>query len=234
MHMIGYSTGAVAYSDFNNALQILRALPLKAIELSALRENELPVLIAALPNLDLRHFDYISFHAPSSIPAGAEEWLVDLLLPVLDRNWPIIVHPNVITEPELWLRFGSNLLIENMDKRKAIGRTADELHLCFDKLPKAQLCFDIGHARQVDPTMFVAVDILQQFREKIRQLHVSEVDTNSKHKQLTEASKMAFARVASLVPRTVPIIIESTEIPPHHREREARFAEDALFELSCV
>lgn len=40
-----------------------------------------------------------------------------------------------------------------MDKRKRIGCTAMQLRRFFDELPEATFCFDMGHARQVDPTM---------------------------------------------------------------------------------
>jgi|SRR6266568_3232799 len=75
------------------------------------------------------------------------------------------VHPDVIEDYSAWEYLGSALCIENMDQRKAIGRTADELGSIFDRLPSAALCFDIGHARQVDTTM-TAYFIIQQFRAK--------------------------------------------------------------------
>jgi hypothetical protein len=101
------------------------------------------------------------------------------------------------------------LLIENMDKRKTTGRTASELNLIFEKLPSASLCFDLGHARQVDPTMSEAALILDRFGSRLRQLHVSEVNTQSTHDPLTAAAMMAFKRVSHLIPEDVPVILES-------------------------
>jgi hypothetical protein len=42
------------------------------------------------------------------------------------------------------------LLIENMDRRKVIGRTARELQELFRRLLKAGLCFEIGHDGRSD------------------------------------------------------------------------------------
>ena len=70
--------------------------------------------------------------------------------------------------------FGSLLCIENMDKRKPIGRSAGELRSIFDQLPDASLCFDIGHARQVDTTMTESYLILKEFGAKLRQVHMSQ------------------------------------------------------------
>ena len=46
-----------------------------------------------------------------------------LLKPLLPHRWPIIVHPDAIANFRLWEDFGEWLCIENMDKRKPIGRT---------------------------------------------------------------------------------------------------------------
>ena len=230
MAKFGFSTGAIAYSDFNKALDILREFNFTAIELSALREPELPVLIAALSRLDLGSFEYISFHAPSSIDPRHENEVVGMLMTIVERGWPVIVHPDVIHTPEMWRSFGPYLLIENMDKRKPIGRTEAELHYLFNEFPDALMCFDIGHARQVDPTMTVASSILRRFKSKIKQLHVSEVDTQSKHRPLTEASRLAFAAISELVPSDIAVIIESTGLEPSSLAKEIAYASQSLFE----
>jgi hypothetical protein len=61
--------------------------------------------------------------------------------------------------------------------QETAGRTAEELSQMFVKLPEARLCFDIGHARQTDPTMMEACKILNVFRERLCKVHVSEVNS---------------------------------------------------------
>ena len=97
-----------------------------------------------------------------------------------------------------------------MDKRKPIGQTVAHLSEVFKVLPRASLCFDIGHARQVDPTMSAAAAILQFCRGRLRQLHISEVNSQSKHDPLSFESILAFRKVAHLIPESVPVIVEST------------------------
>ena len=128
---------------------------------------------------------------------------------VAARKWPIVVHPDAMHTPSDWNRLGECLCIENMDKRKAVGQTAQGLARYFNLLPKASLCFDIGHARQVDPTMSEAAAILRSFRGRIQQLHVSEVNTQSKHGALSLESILAFQKVSHLVPADCPAILES-------------------------
>jgi len=101
------------------------------------------------------------------------------------------------------------LLIENMDKRKPVGRKALDLERLFWQFPKAGLCFDIGHARQVDPTMTEAQLILESFGDRLREVHISEVNTSSRHDPLSVYAMSAFRSVSSLIPDSVPIVLET-------------------------
>jgi hypothetical protein len=62
-----------------------------------------------------------------------------------------------------------------------VARTVNELEAVFDELPDASLCLDLGHARQVDASMTEAYRMAKTYAAKIRQLHVSEVNTRRKH-----------------------------------------------------
>lgn len=227
MKCIGFSTGALARGDFRRALQMLSGKNVNAVELSALRKDELEPLVNQLGQLDLSRFQYISFHAPSQIDQSYEPAALELLQQVAARNWPIIVHPDAMHTPAKWACLGNSLCVENMDKRKPIGQTATDLTKFFDLLPNASLCFDIGHARQVDPTMSEAWAILQRFRHKIKQLHVSEVNTQSKHDPLSLESILAFQKVSHLLPADVPIILES-RVEEAEIDEEIQTALDAL------
>jgi hypothetical protein len=227
MRHIGFSTGALALGDFRAALEMLAGTDSTAVELSALRQNELGPLVEELDGLDLGQFAYVSFHAPSSIEPAFEAAALRLLEQVALRGWPVIVHPDAMYARQEWMRLGNCLCIENMDKRKPIGQTANDLAEIFEDLPNASLCFDIGHARQVDPTMSEASEILQRFRDRIKQLHVSEVNTQSKHDSLSLESTLAFQRVSHLVPADVPIILES-RVEESEINEEMRIALAAL------
>ena len=96
-----------------------------------------------------------------------------------------------------------------MDKRKPVGRTAEELSEFFTRLPEARLCFDIGHARQVDPTMAEARRILEKYRDRLAEVHLSEVNTSSRHDPISAYAIEAFQSVAGLIPENVPVILET-------------------------
>jgi hypothetical protein len=112
----------------------------------------------------------------------------------------------------LWRGFGEWLCIENMDKRKPVGRTVAELEPFFKEFPDASFCFDIGHARQVDPTMSEAALLLRRFGNRLKQIHMSEVNSRSKHDAISFTAVQAFRKVADLIPPGTPIILE-TVIP---------------------
>jgi hypothetical protein len=226
MRLVGFSTGALAYSDFQLGLKIVRDNHIKAVELSALRENELFPLVDAIAGLSMREFSYVSIHAPSKYEPARENHLIALLRKVAERRWPIVIHPDAIQNFSAWEIFKDLLLVENMDKRNMIGRTAGELAEVFKKLPEAKLCFDLGHCRQVDPTMNESCLILQQFAGKLGQLHVSEVNSRSTHDPLSDASIGAFAKIASMIPEGIPVILESTVRPDevHSEVQRARLA----------
>lgn len=218
MRPIGFSTGAVAKSDFRSGLDLQRREGISAIELSALREHELRHLLEALSTLDVPNVQYISFHAPSKLVEISEGDVVQML-ERLPRHWPIVVHPDIMTTPILWQRLGSRVCLENMDNRKTTGRTVEELRKLFVTLPEAKFCLDVGHARQVDPTMASALLMLREFGPRLAQLHVSDVGPRGEHLPVGVMAQLAFSRIAQHVPSTCPLIIESI-IPPEKMNDE--------------
>jgi len=228
MRPIGFSTGALALADFQLGLAMLKDVSeVSAVELSALRAHELAPLANALTSLDLERFTYVAFHAPSAFTKDEERTVVDTLAAISERGWPIIVHPDAVHDWTLWRRFGDLLCIENMDKRKPIGRTVPELAACFDRAPDARLCLDLGHARQVDPSMTVTFLILQEFGDRLKQVHLSDVSTDSRHNRLSYSANLAFKKIAGLIPTPTPIILE-TPVTTEEIAQEIQRARAAL------
>ncbi len=222
MRPLGFSTGALAQGDFRTGIDMQRSLGTTAIELSALRDSELPSLLASLGGLDLDTFAHVSLHAPSALIHMSEKELISALVDV-PAAWPIIVHPDVITIPERWRFLGARLCLENMDQRKATGRTLPEMEAVFQELPDASFCFDIGHARQVDPTMAIAISLLQRLGRRMRQVHLSEVDPYGRHIPIGFTALCGFQRVAKFIPEGCPVIIESM-VTPDQARRELQVA----------
>jgi hypothetical protein len=102
-------------------------------------------------------------------------------------------------------------VLENMDTRKRSGRTAEELAPLWDALPEAGLCFDIAHAKAVDPALARGTEILERFGHRLRHVHLSSLDQGSHHVPLTEEDEVQFATLLAQC-RDVPWILEA-ELP---------------------
>ena len=219
MRPIGFSTGALAKGDFARGLDAQRGVArIDAVELSALRDHELPPFAAAVRALDLGAFTYVSVHAPSRLQTLDEATVFELLRG-LPESWPIVVHPELLRTPPLWRSLGERLCLENMDNRKTTGRTFDEIRALFAEFPRATFCLDVGHARQIDPTMATAIRMARELGGRLRQVHVSDVGPRGEHFPVGALARRAFARIARHVPESCPLIIESV-IPPEQIEHE--------------
>lgn len=206
---IGFSTGAVSPGEPARGIDLSLQLGLRAIELSALREHELPGVREALNHPRLEEFHYVSIHAPSRFAPENEAALVATLIKLSCERFAVVVHPDVIGNPMLWRQLGDRLLLENMDRRKAKGRYAHEFERLFAELPLAGLCFDVGHVQQVDPSMTEAMAFLRKFGERLREIHISEVASDSSHGRISMHARGLFAALFEFVPPGAPIIIES-------------------------
>jgi hypothetical protein len=206
---IGFSTGALEKGDFKSAIKWLCREKVQRVELSALRLEELEPMVKSLESVSLYRFQYVSFHAPSSFPKEAERQVVRLLESVASRGWNIVVHPDVIRKHSLWKRFGAQLLIENMDRRKSTGRTVGELEKIFNLLPNARLCLDVAHARQLDTTLNLLSHLISQFSSKIAQIHISELDSWCQHQPMSLGAVSDYKKLAKNVRSSIPVIIES-------------------------
>jgi hypothetical protein len=209
MRPLGFSTGALAFGNFRAAIDlVLRSEGLSAVELSALREHELPEIVGALNELDLRRIQHVSVHAPSSFDKKQERGIVDMLL-AFPKTWPIIVHPDVICDHAPWLQLGPRLVLENMDVRKRTGTTADEMASCFDLFPEAGFCLDLAHARQIDPSMKEACLMLERFSDRLVQFHVSSLDLAGKHVPVFDEDIARYFNVAKDCSANTGVVIES-------------------------
>jgi hypothetical protein len=56
--------------------------------------------------LPLDQYSEISIHAPSKLEQMTERELVDILAGL---DYPIVVHPDIVTTPELWHKLGGVL-----------------------------------------------------------------------------------------------------------------------------
>jgi hypothetical protein len=213
-HPVGASTGYLdaERGDWERLVELACAVSPFAAELAALSERELPSLVEHLAAEDWLPFRYVSVHAPAKGRRMPEAELVALLAELPGEVDAIVVHPDVIEDPDRYRVLGARLVLENMDTRKPTGRTTDELAPFFARLPEAGLCFDIAHAADVDPTLGEGRRLLDRFAGRLRHLHVSSLDGEGHHVALRAADEMAFAELLHRC-RDVPWILEAPLAP---------------------
>ncbi len=209
--LIGTSTGYMESQreDWDALAVEAAAVSGLAVELSALSESELPSLLRwFLPDEPQLPFYYLSVHGPSKQRRLPEPELVQLLQQLPQTIDAIVMHPDTIEDPRHYLPLGRRLVLENMDMRKHDGRTVEELDRYFQTLPDAGLCFDIAHAKSVDPTMAMGDAILKAFTARLRHLHISSLDEDSHHVTLTSEDERLFLPLLQKC-RDVPWILEA-------------------------
>ena len=213
-HPLGMSTGVFesVRGRWSDLVDRSCAISSHAIELSALSADELPALLAYVrsePRLPFRH---IGVHAPVKGDALDERALARELrrLPLWVRS--IVTHPDAVHDPAAYAELGTRLVLENMDGRKPIGRSGEELEPFFAELPEAGFCLDVAHAGALDRSMGLAHDLLDRFRSRLRQVHLSSLDAAGHHVPLSRADEVRFAEVLGRC-RDVPWILEASPPP---------------------
>ena len=179
-----------------------------AVELSALSESELPSLLTFLQDDPQLPFRYLSVHGPSKQRRLDERELVQLLQGLPPWVDAIVMHPDTIADASVYEPLGRRLVLENMDIRKDDGRTTAQLERYFEALPDAGLCFDIAHAKSIDPTMAEGHAILDAYATRLRHVHLSSLDEDSHHVPLTSEDETLYPPLLQKC-RDVPWILEA-------------------------
>ena len=179
-----------------------------AVELSALAEPELGGLGAYLDDVEWLPFEYVAVHGPSKDRRLPEDELALALGQLGPEVATVVLHPDELTDPRAFAALGATLALENMDLRKATGRTAAELAPLLAQLPAAGLCLDVAHAASVDPTLALAHELLDAHGHRLRHVHVSSLDDQGHHLPLSAGDRYRFAEVLDRC-RDVPWILEA-------------------------
>lgn len=207
---VGCSTGFVQQDpdDWTKLVERMAEISTAAVELSALSEPELPALVSFLLRHATQPFDFVSVHAPSKDRTMADRQMVGELKKIRDQVQAFVFHPDSMRDLDAYAALGPKLVIENMDVRKRLGQTAEQLRPYLRALPEARFCLDVAHVKSVDASMQVGVELLNEFRNRLSHLHVSSLDDEQHHVPLSEEDEELFAPLLDRC-RDVPWILEA-------------------------
>jgi len=208
-HPVGASTGymEVIRGDWPRLAAGAAQVSSLVVEFSALSEPELEGLVSFLTRGRPLPFRYVSVHAPTKRRRVPESSLVEALSHLPGWVSAIVTHPDVVQEPSAYSRLGRRLVLENLDARAPEGQLT-ELERLFESLPEAGFCLDVAHAWSVDPTMQLANELLDSYRNRLRHLHVSSLDPEHRHAPLTAEHAAAYEPVLARC-RDVPWVLEA-------------------------
>lgn len=213
MHNIGFCTGAINRENRISAIHSALKFQTKTLEISAHQMSEFTNALDALLSLPM-DID-ASLHLPGEFTPNEELLLIQSLFSSIQNrsNTRLILHPDTVHAWDAWQCLGSNVCIENMDHRKSTGRYVHELAPIFQKYPKFSMCFDIAHAYALDSSLVLARELLTHFRDRIREIHVSELNDSCEHVQTSTQTREAYKSIRHLIPTQATVIIESQVTP---------------------
>jgi len=185
-HRFGIATGSwPERDDWPAAIARATQESWRVVELTAITVPRLTSLLRDLPNGALDGFDRVSLHAPVLFETSASAWAHELTW--LAREHDVILHPDVYRD-EAWLEsLGPRAVFENMDAVKSFGRDVADLRGVFERFPAAGFCLDVAHVWTNDRTLALGHELLDAFGERLRQLHVSGIEPDGRHRETTAA-----------------------------------------------
>jgi hypothetical protein len=212
-HPMGLSTGVEGRGDaWPDLVRAACAVSTHAVELAAHDAAELDGLVGYLAGRPRLPFRHVSVHTPIKGVLGTDAERVAALERLPQTVRTLIAHPDLVTDPAPWRALGRRVVFENMDARKAFGRTGEDLEALFAELPEAGFCLDIAHAHTNDPSLGLAAELLDRFRGRLREVHLSSIRGGA-HVTLTADDEALFGPVLGRC-RDVPWILEA---PPPQR-----------------
>ncbi len=216
--------------EFNHDfLDYLKVGATNAIELHCNDKNTINFLI---DNRDLSFSDFtrVSFHMSALDQKEDENFSRDISkLTRLKEKFDIknfVFHTDEIFSLEIFGKYRDlPISIENMDNRKSFGKTVEDLKLILNKYPFG-LTLDLQHCFVNDPSMKLAADFQETFKERIVEYHISGFDAQHNHYPLYKTKQDII--IDSLKYQDIPIIIESTFDEIGEQKKELKYIKSRL------
>lgn len=187
--MLGFSVGRPIFeTDKQSAQENLSKLApdgVDSIEVfihKDLVENLETIDIAM--ELDFSRFKNISLHAPDipydTHPKANET--IELLKKLSDylNAKHITVHPAGITDWSIFDDLKEKILLENMDPVKSEGQSVEDMREYFGKFDVG-MTLDLQHSYSIDPSMALTDRLIEEFRGRIKEVHISGWQSPNRH-----------------------------------------------------
>ena len=160
-------------------------------------------LMDELEQGDLKDFDFVVFHSS----CGTENLNILSTIQGFHNKLQfdaIVIHPKEDSNWNDLKSYNMPFSIENMDERKKIGRTLESMKEIMSK-SDYKMTLDINHCYVNDPTLKLAEDLWNEFKDRISHFHLSGY--KERHDPLIVTKQTGF--IDFMKDKNKPIIIES-------------------------
>ncbi len=180
--IIGFSTGCLYKSHDRlspSTIKLFRKAGCNAIEVMFYSTSNTSKFLK-LKKSDFEGFEYISVHAPIYRNGEKDKYLKALgaiceIHSKIDFD-TVVLHPDSFDDFGIFKSFNLPFAVENMDKHKNSCKDAKDLKRVFEKFD-VPMVFDINHCLSNDSSLKLAGDLLRTFHSRIKEIHLSGLDT---------------------------------------------------------
>lgn len=202
--LIGFSAGFLWHTYQCSSKAIIKKckdMGCNAIELHCPVEEF--HLIDELKPDDFKGFDFVSLHSPSGIENSD---ILDKLQGFHNKLKfdAIVVHADQVKDWDKLKSYDMPFSIENMDQERKTGKTLESMKKIMSH-SDYRVVLDINHAYTNDPTLKLAEDLWNEFKNRISHFHLSGYE--KKHSPLVETQQTEL--IDFLKNKDKLIIIES-------------------------
>ncbi len=204
----------------------IKAIGCNAIEFSCNNVERLDGL-ATIQGSDVEGFKYVALHAPALKFVYRNDVLTKAVLNALQEAHRrlkfrcVVLHPDRVEDWEVLKKFELPYAIENMDNRKEVGKTVEDMEAIFSE-HDYPMVLDINHCFVNDQSLELAKKLYTRFQDRIIELQVSGYE--SMHDPLFRTQQW---EILQAVPnKKLPIIIESQVTDENELKQEYECVRD--------
>ncbi|MFA5333137.1 MAG: hypothetical protein WC376_01440 [Candidatus Nanoarchaeia archaeon] len=237
--ILGFSTGSL-YKHLeplsNEAVDAISSTGCNAIELCALFNYRIE-LLNILDINKLKKFNYVSLHSSEELRYANNVETRKLLNTIVKYNKifkfdNIIIHSDIVDDWNIFKDYDLPFLFENIGRKDGFGYKLDEIIKIIENNHK--LVLDLTHDYIVDKNMNLSNNLLKNYNNSIKEIHVSGYKKHGKDEQqhypiyITQQKEM----ISHLVPN-IPTIIESV-IPFENKDYISELQKEYSFLKSLI
>ena len=194
-------------------IDYVKGLDVTGIELTLATKKNLYSLKLSKKNiLWLKKLDYVTIHAPFNLFGESKnDKDVSDQLDAITKIYHqvdakrVIIHPEPeLIQSDILKEYPIKFSIENLPRKYNLSLSS--LKTILDKYPQMDFCLDISHAYTW--SRYETYKLIQAFKEKISQIHLSGTYRRKMHVSLRKVSKIFLLSIQPLKYLDVPIVIE--------------------------